>query len=213
MSLVQTVITKDFILMGADTREIPDGSNEALDHYNRILKINDGILVGITGDVNDNLKLFDGFCQLDPTEGFKNSDEAVTMSYSDFVQALKERFETIKQEHEAEDNPKKYNISSVVCGYNGEELEATCFVIDALDRLVPNALTKTCLNDKPYHGISCGRMEHYINLDKYAFQQKPTTILQYKNVLRSVFETGAQLDKTMNSNCCFEKIRKTDLLK
>lgn len=58
MSLVQAVITKKYLLLGADQRAIK--KDIIKENCNKIIKINDEIMFGCTGGVIDNSILFEG---------------------------------------------------------------------------------------------------------------------------------------------------------
>ena len=67
MSLVQVVLTDEFVLVGAEMRAVSD--NVIIDNANKLVKINENIIVGCTGNVNDNLELFSDFISLDRYKG------------------------------------------------------------------------------------------------------------------------------------------------
>lgn len=91
MSLVQTVITENFILVGSETRGIKaDGS--FIETVNKVIKVNNTIIFGCTGGVIDNYTLFDDFCDYSDENGIIPLKEEVKITYEDFVEFISKRF-------------------------------------------------------------------------------------------------------------------------
>lgn len=53
MSLVQFVLTHDFILVGGDTRGTDVNQNIVSETHNKVMKINPNIIIGCSGIVQD----------------------------------------------------------------------------------------------------------------------------------------------------------------
>lgn len=214
MSLVQTVITENFILVGAETRAIkPDGS--FLDTVNKMIKVNNTIIFGCTGGLIDNYKLFHDFCDYSNENGLIPLQEKINITYKEFVEVISERFlDMYEKKHQAQ-NSIPYEIMSIICGYNGNEFEAVLFNIDA----DPNdCIIKTHkpLNF-PYKGVNAGNAFHLSNLsdniqDIYFSKNGNMTLLHYKNAMRNAFEIGSKQDNGINSNLQFHVIRKKDVV-
>lgn len=215
MSLVQAVITKDFILVGADKRGIqPDGS--ILENCNKIIKLNSGIIFGCTGGILDNFKLFSGYCYYSEELGLVNSEDIYDVSYNNFVDIISNRFQEMYKEHIDENNPRHYDIGSMICGFNGNEFEVTTFNIGGVNGAVDGIYKVTKSPDFPYKGVNAGKIIHRDVLHKmvgeFYFKYGELTIRQYKNIMLDVFEEGARIDETINDIVCFEKIRRKDVV-
>ncbi len=215
MSLVQAIITKDFILVGADKRGIHPRRG-ILNNCNKLIKLNNGIIFGCTGGVFDNFKLFDGYCYYSEELGFVNSEDTFDISYNDFVDVLSNRFSVLYQEHINEKTPKHYDIGSIVCGFNGSQFEVTTFNLGGVSGVIDGIDKVTKAHDFPYKGISSGKPIHIKLLQELIEQgfikNGNLTIRQYKNIMLEVFEKGSKIDKTINNVVCFEKIKIKDVI-
>ena len=84
MSLVQAILTDRFVLAAAETRAVkPDGS--IIDDVNKLIKVNNEVIFGCTGGIEDNYKLFYGFCNYSKQSGLIKMGQPVNISYIDFV--------------------------------------------------------------------------------------------------------------------------------
>jgi len=215
MSLVQAVITEKFILVGADNRGIhPDG--KISETCNKLLKLNKNVIFGCTGGILDNFKLFDGYCYYSDELGLCNSNKEFDITYNDFVDSISNKFNIMLKEQHDKNYAHKYEICSIICGYNGEEFEATTFSLGAKHNYPDGIIKVTKAIDFPYKGINAGETIHMKNLHnlvyKYYIKYGNITILQYKNIMHEVFENGEKFDSTINSNIHFENIKKKDVV-
>lgn len=216
MSLVQTIITENFVLVGADKRGIEESGNEMHENCNKLIKLNNQIIFGCTGGLLDNYKLFEEFCNYDDELGLIKSKSNFDLTYNDFIQIVESKFEDMLILHNRKGNNITYDINSVVSGYNGHEFEATCFTIGS-EFGIPDGIVKVQkANNFPYKGVNAGRIEHMHNLhnlvqDTY-FTTGKLTIRQCKNILYDVFEQGSKFDETINNKVCFEYIKKKDVI-
>lgn len=214
MSLIQAVITNDFILLGADKRGIkPNG--EIMENCNKLIKLNNNIIFGCTGGVMDNFKLFNGFCCYSEEFGFYNTEQTFTLSYNNFIEIISENFQSLYYEYMTSQTKKQYDICSAVCGFNGEKFEVTIFTLGS-QYDVPIGITKVHKpDDFPHRGVILGDKTHTNNFDKYFYESYKRfgnlTILHYKNIMKNVCETGSKTDNTINANICFEKIKRKEI--
>lgn len=214
MSLVQAIITEKFILVGADNRGIhPDG--RIIETCNKLIKLNNNIIFGCTGGILDNFKLFDGYCYYSDKCGLSNSEDKFNISYNDFVDTISERFNIMLNEQRERKAVHKYEICSMICGYNGKEFEATTFSIGSKYNYPDGIIKVTKAINFPYKGVSAGKVEHLHMLEelvqKTYFKYGNVTMRQYKNILYEIFENGATTDETINNIVRFESIRKKDV--
>ncbi len=215
MSLVQAIISKDFILVGADKRgNYSDGSK--LDNCNKIIKLNNGIIFACTGGILDNFKLFDGYCDHSDLLGLINSENEFNISYNDFVIEIANRFHKMYQKHIDSTNDIQYDIGSIICGHNGKEFEVTVFSLGGKDESQNGIHKATKPVNFPYKGVSIGEPQHLNMLETLVeqtfFKYGELTIRLYKNIMLDVFEQGAKTDSTINNIVCFEKIRRKDVI-
>lgn len=217
MSLVQAVLTKNFILVASDTRALkPDDT--IIENHNKIIKLNKEIIFGCTGGTLDNYNLFYGFCDYSEKNGFSKLNKEIKISYNDFVKSISDKFTKLKSIHDDINNTTKYTILSIICGYNGFDFEATLFSLTQNPEISNGIFVVKRYHDFPYKCITAGKIQHrdefekianiYHDLKLYDF----TTIRQYKNILTEVFDTGSKTDKEINNNIKFERIRLKDVI-
>ena len=90
MSIIQAVITDNFCLMSGDSRATYSNNNTCKSGFNKVIKLNNQILFGVTGNPIHCFKLFDGYCFYDTKKGFVNSDkEFDDLSYIEFIGIIK----------------------------------------------------------------------------------------------------------------------------
>ncbi len=215
MSLVQAIITENFILVGSDSRGIhPDG--HIAETCNKLIKLNKNIIFGCTEGILDNFKLFNGYCYYSDELGLYNSEKKFDITYNDFVNIISNKFDIMLDEQYNKQLNCRYEICSMICGYNGKEFEATTFVLGSKYG-IPDGIIKVCkAKNFPYKGINAGKIEHLHTFEKLVaetyIKYHDITLRQYKNILYEVFEYGAKIDDTINNNLCFESIRKKDVI-
>ena len=215
MSVVQAIIMKNFLLVGADKRAIyPNG--DFVENHNKLIKLNNEIIFGCTGGTFDNFKLFEGYCNYSKENGFVKVNNDFNISYNEFVKIISNRLVTIHQEHIDKNIDKKYEIGSIVCGYNGKEFECTIFSVGSKYGF-PDGIIKTNKPiDFPYKGVTAGKIIHKEKLEElYEKTYKKygeLTLRQCKNIMLDVFEEGSKLDSTINNDVCFETIKKKDVM-
>lgn len=211
MSLVQAILTDNFVLVGADKRGIQ--GKYINENCNKLIQLNKQIIFGCTGGVLDNSKLFEGYCSFSEEYGLINIGEDFEgITYNEFVNIITVKYNKMKEVQENISNKIVYDICSLVCGYNGTQFEITSFVLnDNINEV--NGITKIVKADSfPYKAASAGMIEHRDLLHKLVYLKRPNNILQYKNILYEVFERGSIIDDTINSDVCFAKIKKKDVL-
>lgn len=214
MSLVQAVIAENFVLVGAETRGVNyDGT--FIETVNKLIKVNNNIILGCTGGIMDNYTLFSDFCDYTDIHGLIPLQEEIKINYNEFVDIISKRFLVMYERKHNVQNAIPYEIMSIICGYNGSEFEAVLFNIDAN---INNCIMKIHkpLNF-PYKGINAGNAFHLSNLsdfieDVYFKQNGNMTLLHYKNAMRYTFEIGSKQDDRINNNLQFQVIRKRDVV-
>lgn len=210
MSLVICTITDNFALMGAEKRGIL--GDKIYENSNKIIKVNKNIIFGCTGGILDNQLLFEDFCEYIDGQGLVKKDCEYNISYNDFINQISGRFHKLQNIHNDYTKPRKFNIQSIVCGFNGECFEIVCFNLTEDSPESQGIFKATKSTDFPYKGAVAGKIEHLNTLHQLVYLQRPNTVLQYKNIMKDVFEKGVTFDDTINTNYCFEKIRLKDVI-
>ena len=216
MSLVQAIITKDFILVGADKRGMIIEDKIINEECNKMIKLNKGIIFACTGGIKDNYKLFKDYCNYSDEVGLMPLEREKEVSYSEFVKRISTRYQEMSLEHNNDENLRTYDIHSIICGYNGEEFEITAFSLGAKKGMVDGIYKIHKTPDFIYRGVNLGEEMHMemlhelVGITYHKFGK--VTMLQYKNIILEVFEKGSKLDETINTNVCFERIKKNAVL-
>lgn len=214
MSLIQGVITENFILVGADKRGIRC-TGEISENCNKLIKYNDDIIFGCTGGILDNFKLFDGFCGYSDQTGLVHLDKQYDISYNNFVQQISSKFDLMYSE--IQNDIKSYDIGSLIAGFNGKEFEITTFGIGSEDNEMDGIYHIHRSPSFPYKVINFGKIEHMNKIDEmlsYQYQvYGDLNIRQCKNIMLTVFNQAAKTDNTINNKLVFAKIRKKDVVK
>lgn len=208
MSLVQAVITKKYLLLGADQRAIK--KDIIKENCNKIIKINDEIMFGCTGGAIDNSILFEGFCGYNEDIGYYNLDKSYNdLTYKEFVSIIRNQYNQMYSEHKNTSNLTKYHINSIVCGYNNSDFEITTFSMNTSYTSDGIRVAKRNIS-LPFFCISLGDEKHFKNLDNtigLSFLIKSELELsQCKEIMKNVIQKGSTFDKTINSNVNFEVI-------
>lgn len=217
MSLVQCVLTKKFIITAADMRAVkPNG--DTIEYFNKLIKLNNQIIFGCTGNAIDNYNLFSEFCNYSDEHGLIKLNNEISLSYNEFVVLIKEKFKKMQKIHNDIANEIKYEIMSIVCGYNGSEFESTLFSLTSIPGEDNGVIIGKCSNNMPYRCISAGEYYHLNEFEKvakryyYKMNYDFSTIRQFKNILIDVFKNGSEIDKSINNNITFERIRLKDVI-
>lgn len=125
----------------------------------------------------------------------------------------------MKETHDDNTNYIKYSMMDIVCGYNGNEFEATLFSLTPEEQNEDGIFTIKRSKNFPYKCISAGKIEHKNEFEKIANRYRDTTtydfstIRQYKNILREVFDNGIKIDSEINNELIFERIRLKDVIR
>lgn len=213
MSIIQAVITEKECIISGDSRLSNIKDNTYMPGFNKIIKLNNQILFGITGEPTSSLKLFEGYCYMHTTKGFINSENIFNISYTNFVDIISDRYKVMYKEHKSGDNI--YEINDIICGFNGEEFEMTAIILGSTFDFPDGIFKIHKPKDFPYKAATLGLKEHndklallaQIQYAKYNYK-KPLTILQWKNIMQEVTDEGSKFDFTIDNNLNFETIRK-----
>ncbi|MCM1161241.1 MAG: hypothetical protein NC412_08460 [Roseburia sp.] len=204
MSLIQAIITEDFVLAGADKREIGQ-SGSFSENFNRLIKINRNIIFGCSGNMENNEELFKDYCTFS-SEGLIRTEKDIDLSYNEFIEIVSDRFQKTRIKVESNKSA-SYASGSIVCGFNGKEFETTIFNLNNYAENLNCMMKVTKSPNLPYKVIACGNPNHLDRLNILISLYRPSTILQYKNIMKIVFEEGIEFDSTINKNYCFEYIK------
>lgn len=203
MSLVQAYIYKNFILVGGDQLAILS-NGQVIDNFVKVRKINNNVIIGMSGTIEGNATLFSYFVNNDLTIKEKN----LALTYEDIIRI------THKSYFENNDFLQKHSVHSVVCGWDGYKFTGYSYFTKDNDKSMNRPIDLTPDSDSQVKIINCGMHEHYMEAIRLLEENNPSNIniRQFKNLFRDVIDKGVKFDKTINHNITFEAIRKVDVL-
>jgi hypothetical protein len=213
MSIIQAVITDKICVISGDSRITNIQNGAYFSNFNKIIKLNNQIMFGVSGNPLDSFKLFEGYCRYHMKKGFQNTDDSIDILYNDFVNIISNKFSEMYDEHKT--NKKRYNIEDIICGFNGNEFEIITLSLGSIIGLPDGMVKVHKKKDFPYKTVIAGLQEHkdkfQILAQKHYFEnKKQLTIRQWKNIMQEVVDDGSKFDDTIDNNLNFETIRKIE---
>lgn len=195
MSLVQAFIYKDFIIVGGEKRAVlQDG--EIIDNFNKVLKLNECVIIGMTGTIEGNACLFSNFINRDFSMKKKNFD----LDYNEMIEV------TNRSYYGNQEFLNEHSVHSVVCGWDGEKLTGVSYFTNDNNTDYNKPIDLTPEYDGHMRVVNCGMNEHYLEACRLFEKNKPNNILQFKNLFRDVIDNGIKFDPSINNNVSFETI-------
>lgn len=194
MSLVQAVICDRFALVCGEQKANLDNGG-VLHNFKKVFKLNENVIIGLSGVIEDNYYLFQDYLNVD-----------FTMK-EDCPDSLMEVFEKVGARYREMVSQGECNVFSLVCGWNGSGFEAKTYFVDP-EFPENSQITET----KPAHEkeaklISCGNNRHYNNF-LTCMNRRGFSILGLQDTFRDVLTMGVQFDDYIDTNAWFELIRR-----
>ena len=196
MSLVQAAICGRFVLVcGEQQLNLTTGG--VLHNFRKVFKVNDSVIIGLSGAIEDNYYLFQDYINVDFTlkEGCTDS--------------LEEVFDRVAARYQEMTDQGECDVFSLVCGWNGVGFEAKTYYINSV---CPGS--SQIAEVKPAHEmdgrlISCGDNRHYENffngVNRYGFD-----VNGVQRAFRDVLSQGVLFDDYIDTNAQFEVIRRPE---
>ena len=119
MSLVQAVVCDQFVFVAGE-QQLNLSSGGVLHNFRKIFKLNDNVIIGLSGSMDDNYYLFQDYLTMD----FELRDE--------FADSLEEVFDRVSARYQEMTEQGQCDVFSLVCGWNGRGFEAKTFFIDGV---------------------------------------------------------------------------------
>lgn len=196
MSLVQAVICDEFALVCGE-QQLNLNNGGVLHNFRKIFKINDSVIIGMSGMAEDNYYLFQDYLNVDFT------------LKEDCPDSLGEVFDKVSAKYREMTEQGECDVFSLVCGWNGSGFEAKTFYVSSV-----------CIEDsritdiKPEHEkdaklISCGDNRHYENF-LAAVYRHGADIIGLQRAFRDVLAQGVMFDDYIDKNAQFELIRRPE---
>lgn len=196
MSLVQAVICDQFVFVGGEQQLNLSGGG-VLHNFRKIFKLNENVIIGLSGSMDDNYYLFQDYLTID----FELK--------GDCPDSLEEVYDRVTARYREMTEQGECDVFSLVCGWNGGGFEAKTFFIDSV-RTADSQITDV----KPEHEkdakvISCGDNRHYDNLLAGIYRYG-AEIYGLQRAFRDVLAQGVMFDDFIDKNAQFEVIRRPE---
>lgn len=196
MSLVQAVVCNQFVFVAGE-QQLNLTSGGILHNFRKIFKVNENVIIGLSGAIEDNYYLFQDYINMDFTlkEGCQDSLE-------DVFTKVAGRYREMTDQGECD-------VFSLVCGWNGIDFEAKTYFISSADIASSRITDVRPEHEKDAKLISCGDNRHYDNflagVYKYGFE-----IYGLQRAFRDVLSQGVMFDDYIDKNAQFELIRRPE---
>lgn len=194
MSLVQAVICDEFVFVAGE-QQLNLNSGGVLHNFRKIFKLNENVIIGLSGAIEDNYYLFQDYLNVD-----------FTMK-EDCQDSLAEVFDHVEARYREMTEQGECDVFSLVCGWNGFGFEAKTFYINSQigeDSRITDV--------KPEHArdaklISCGDNRHYDNFLAGVYRYG-AEIYGLQRAFRDTLAQGVMFDEYIDKNAQFEVIRR-----
>ena len=194
MSLVQAVICDQFVFVGGEQQLNLSGGG-VLHNFRKIFKVNENVIIGLSGAMEDNYYLFQDYLNVDFT-----LKEDCTDSLEEVFSKVAARYREMTEQGECD-------VFSLVCGWNGSGFEGKTYYINSVCG-ENSAITDV----KPEHEkdaklISCGDNRHYDNFLAGVYRYG-AEIYGLQRAFRDTLAQGVMFDDFIDKNAQFEVIRR-----
>ena len=196
MSLVQAVICDEFVLVGGEQKLNLSGGG-VLHNFRKVFKLNDDVIIGLSGSMDDNYYLFQDYLTID----FELK--------GDCPDSLGEVYDKVTARYQEMADQGECDVFSLVCGWNGLGFEGKTFFLNSqfseenrIDDIRP-------AHDKDAKVISCGDDRHYDNFVA-AIYRNGADINGLQRSFREVLAQGVMFDDFIDKNAQFELIRRPE---
>lgn len=196
MSLVQAVICDQFVFVAGE-QQLNLTTGGVLHNFRKIFKVNEHVILGLSGAIEDNYYLFQDYINVDFTlkEGCQDN--------------LEEVFDRVAVRYREMTNMGECDVFSLVCGWNGTGFEAKTFYVNSVCPESSQITEVRPEHEKDAKLISCGDNRHYDNflagVYRYGFE-----IYGLQRAFRDVLAQGVMFDDFIDKNAQFEVIRRPE---
>ena len=196
MSLVQAVLCDRFVLVCGEQQANLDNGG-ILHNFKKVFKLNENVIIGLSGVIEDNYYLFQDYLNVDFT------------LKEDCPDSLEEVFTHVSARYQEMMNQGECDVFSLVCGWNGGEFEARTFFIDSADPSNSRITEVKQGRASEAKLISCGDNRHYDNFLS-CMARRGFSILGLQDTFRDVLSMGVKFDDYIDTNAWFELIKRPE---
>ena len=196
MSLVQAVICDEFVFVAGE-QQLKLNSGAALHNFRKIFRLNDNVIIGLSGSMDDNYYLFQDYLTID----FELK--------GDCPDSLAEVYDKVGVRYREMTEQGECDVFSLVCGWNGSGFQAKTFHIDSEHAGNSRITDVEPAHEKDGKLISCGDNRHYENF-YYGVSRYGFDINGVQRAFREVLSKGVLFDEFIDKNAQFEVIRRPE---
>ena len=196
MSLVQAVLCSEFALVCGE-QQLNLTSGGVLHNFRKIFKVNEAVIIGLSGAIEDNYYLFQDYLNVDFT------------LKEDCPDSLAEVFNKVTARYREMTEQGECDVFSLVCGWNGFGFEGKTFFINSQFGELNKITSVKQAHERDAKLISCGDNRHYDNF-MAAVYRHGADIYGVQKAFRDVLAQGIMFDDFIDKNAQFEVIRRPE---
>lgn len=194
MSLVQAVICNEFVFVAGE-QQLQLNSGAVLHNFRKIFRLNDNVIIGLSGSMDDNYYLFQDYLTID----FELK--------GDCPDSLAEVYDKVGARYREMTEQGECDVFSLVCGWNGFGFEGKTFYINSQFGEESRIMDVRPEHEKDAKLISCGDNRHYDNFLAGVYKYG-AEVYGLQKAFRDTLAQGVMFDEFINKNAQFEVIRK-----
>lgn len=196
MSLVQAVLCDRFALVCGEQQLNLSGGG-VLHNFRKIFKVNENVVIGLSGVIEDNYYLFQDYLNVDFT------------LKEDCRDSLEEVFDKVAARYREMTSQGECDVFSLVCGWNGFGFEGKTYYINSQFGEESRITDVRPEHAKDAKLISCGDNRHYDNFLAGVYKYG-ADVRGLQRAFRDTLAQGVMFDEFIDTNAQFEVIRRPE---
>lgn len=196
MSLVQAVICDEFVFVAGE-QQLKLNSGAVLHNFRKVFRLNDNVIIGLSGSMDDNYYLFQDYLTID----FELK--------GDRPDSLAEVYEKVGARYREMTEQGECDVFSLVCGWNGFGFEGKTFYINSQFGEENRITEVRPEHEKDAKLISCGDDRHYDNFLAGVYKYG-ADLNGLQKSFRDTLAQGVMFDDFIDKNAQFEVIRRPE---
>ena len=194
MSLVQAVLCSEFALVCGE-QQLNLTSGGVLHNFRKIFKVNEAVIIGLCGAMDDNYYLLQDYLNVDFT------------LKEDCPDSLAEVFNKVTARYREMTEQGECDVFSLVCGWNGFGFEGKTFFINSQFGEESRITDVRPEHEKDAKLISCGDNRHFDNFLAGVYRYG-AEVYALQRAFRDTLAQGVMFDEYIDKNAQFELIRR-----
>ena len=196
MSLVQAVLCSEFALVCGE-QQLNLTSGGVLHNFRKIFKVNESVIIGLSGAIEDNYYLFQDYLNVD------------LILKEDCPDSLAEVFNKVTARYREMTEQGECDVFSLVCGWNGYGFEGKTFFINSQFGEESRITDVRPEHEKDAKLISCGDNRHFDNFLAGVYRYG-AEVYALQRAFRDTLAQGVMFDEYIDKNAQFELIRRPE---